>query len=45
MNILKKNKNDILTEITRSENHLERIKKLLDDKKNTTKKSREQTEN
>jgi len=37
MNILRKNKNDILTEITRSENHLERIKKLLDDKKNITK--------
>ena len=38
MNILRKNKNDILTEITRSENHLERMKKLLDDKKNITKK-------
>ncbi len=33
INILKKNKNEILTEITRSENHLERIEKLLDDKK------------
>jgi len=31
--ILKKNKNEILTEITRSENHLERIEKLLNKKK------------
>ena len=30
---LKKNKNEILIEITRSENHLERIEKLLDDKR------------
>ncbi|MGB3729862.1 MAG: SbcC/MukB-like Walker B domain-containing protein, partial [Thermodesulfobacteriota bacterium] len=33
INILKKNKNEILTEITRSENHLERIEKRIDDKK------------
>ncbi|TFG74662.1 MAG: SMC family ATPase, partial [Thermodesulfobacteriales bacterium] len=33
IDILKKNKNEILIEITRSENHLERIEKLLDDKR------------
>lgn len=33
ISILKKNKNEILTEITRSENHLERIEKRIDDKK------------
>jgi len=34
INILRKNKTEILTEITRSENHLERIEKLLYNKKN-----------
>ncbi len=35
--ILKKNKNEIFTEITRSENHLERIEKLLNKKKTVRK--------
>lgn len=35
--ILKKKKNEILTEITRSENHLERIEKLLNKKKTVRK--------
>ena len=33
IDIMKKNKNEILTEITRSENHLERIEKLLNKRK------------
>lgn len=33
IDIMEKNKNEILTEITRSENHLERIEKLLNKKK------------
>lgn len=33
INLLRKNKNEILTEITRSENQLERIEKLAKDKK------------
>ena len=33
INIMKKNKNEIFTEITRSENHLERIEKLLNKRK------------
>lgn len=33
INILKRKKNEILTEITRSENHLERIDKLVNNKK------------
>lgn len=37
IDILKKSKNEIVAEITRSENHLERIEKLLDKKKTVNK--------